>query len=37
MSTFIFKHLKCDLPIGDIAKVYFSSVEITDFWAKFTE
>lgn len=37
MSTFIFKHFKCDLSTGDIAKVYLNSMEITGFWAKFTE
>lgn len=37
MSTFIFKDLKCDLIIRDAASIYFSSMEITGFWAKFTE
>lgn len=37
MSTFMFKDLKCDLTIRDVANIYFSSMEITGFGAKFTE
>lgn len=34
MSKSIFKHFKCDLTIRDTANIYFTSMKITDIWAK---
>lgn len=36
MYNFILKGIKCNLTIKDIANIYFSSMEIPGFWAKFT-